>query len=227
MNDRLSMLRTVIPAHAGIQGVAALAITSSRQTSDRGEGAAPTTTPSPSRGEGWGGGESSAWVVRLSGSPLSLTLPREGGGDVVVLGLSALGKGELACITTTTPSPLTGEGGGEGERGQPTQPSLVRPKPTPTLSFPPDGPADYLWEARPGGDARLDAPRMFDRGEGAAPTTTPSPSRGEGWGGGDRVVDMPQCVFGARRPSHRSSQVPPPNPSPCRTSASSGMTCLR
>jgi len=26
------------------------------------------------------------------------------------------------------------------------------------------------------------------------------------------VVDMPRCVFGARRPSHRSSQVPPPNP---------------
>jgi hypothetical protein len=198
MNDRLSMLRAVIPAHAGIQGVAARAC-------------AEAAVPSPLEGR-CGGGEKHAATLGAVCSPLSLTLPREGGGDVVVLGLSALGKGELACITTTTPSPLTGEGGGEGERGQPTQPSLVRPKPTPTLSFPPDGPADYLWEARPGGDARLDAPRMFDRGEGAAPTTTPSPSRGEGWGGGDRVVDMPQCVFGARRPSHRSSQVPPPNP---------------
>ena len=49
----------------------------------------------------------------------------------------------------------------------------------------PEGRGDYLWEARPRADYR----DCF----------------------GD-VVDMPQCVFGARRPSHRSSQVPPPNP---------------
>jgi len=177
----------------------------------------------------------------------------------------------------------------------------------PSLNARPDkAVARFLWEARPRGDARLDAPRIFDRGEGAAPTTTPSPSRGEGWGGGERrpatpprsvrtkstptlsfpadgaadypwaipclhaswdkaaarflwehpqgvgrgckaaaprdtpadkaattslarpradyrdrfgdVVDMPQCVFGARRPSHRSSQVPPPNPLSLRDS---------
>lgn len=142
MNRALSILHPVIAAHAGIQTVVF-----------------PT-----GRGD-------YLWEPR----------PR---GDARFDAPQTFDRGEGAA-PTTTPSPLMGEGGGEGERGQPTQPSLVRTKPTSTLSFPPDGAADYLWEARPRADYR----DCF----------------------GD-VVDMPQCVFGARRPSHRSSQVPAPNP---------------
>jgi len=156
MNGAVSMLHTVIRAQARIRTVVSPTgrwdylweprprgdyrdcfgdVVDMPQTSDRGEGAAPTTAPSPSRGEG--------------------------GGD----------------------------------RGQATQPSLIRTKPAPALCFPPDGAAYYLWEPRPRGDYRdcfgdvVDMPQTSNRGEGAAPTTTPSPLKGRGEG-----ADVPKGI---------------------------------
>ena len=51
-----------------------------------------------------------------------------------------------------------------------------------SLTLSPDGRGNHLWEPRPRGDAAVRAPQTFDRGEGAAPTITPSPSTGDGWG---------------------------------------------
>ena len=68
----------------------------------------------------------------------------------------------------------------------------------------PKGRGDHLWEH----------PQGVGRGCKAAEAATTSLARPRGEYRdcfGD-VVDMPQCVFRARRPSHRSSQVPPPNP---------------
>jgi hypothetical protein len=57
---------------------------------------------------------------------------------------------------------------------------------TPTLALPPQGGGNYLWEPRSRGDAAVRAPQTFDRGEGAAPTNTPSPLMGEGGGEGEQ-----------------------------------------
>jgi hypothetical protein len=132
MNGGLSILHPAIPAlvpargHAGIQWLAARA----------GKEVASTTGIPFSLPGRWGVGEKHAATVRASSRPLSLTLSPEGRGDVVSLGFSALGKGKSACITISTPSPLKGEGGGEGERREAAPPSSVRTMPTPTLSFP-------------------------------------------------------------------------------------------
>jgi hypothetical protein len=202
MNGAVSMLRTVIRAQAGIRTVISAKargdhLCEARPRGDFSMHRAPQTDY--------------LWEARPRGDA-SLDAPQ-------TFDRGEHPSGHKGAAPTTTPSPSRGEGWGGGERRQATQPSSVRTKPTPTLSFPLDGGADYLWEPRPRGDARLDATRMFDRGEGAAPTKPPSPLT---WEARPRagycdclgdVVAMPQRVFGARRPSHSSSQVPPPHSS--------------
>jgi len=162
-------------------------------------------TPSPLRREGWGGGESAVWLVTLACGPLSLTLPREGGGDARLEAAAVLplfqhplvGKKDAIASATNTPSPLTGEGWGEGEQrtvasaddGSTPTLALVKllatrlsPQAGKSMVIPPQGGGNHLWEPRPRGDAGLGAPQTFDRGEGAAPTNTPSPLREEGGG---------------------------------------------
>jgi hypothetical protein len=166
-------------------------------------------TPSPWGGEGWGGGERDASLVTLTCSPLSLTLPHEGGGDSCLVSAAVTQTYEKSSIadqqsltsSTNTPSPSTGEGWGEGEQrtvvladvGSTPTLALVEllaarlsPQAGKSTVIPPQGGGNHLWEPRPRGDAAVRAPQTFDRGEGAAPTNTPSPSTGEGWGEGDQ-----------------------------------------
>jgi hypothetical protein len=166
-------------------------------------GVSLSDTPSPLRGEGWGGGESDASLVTLTCSPLSLTLPREGGGDSYLVSAAVTQTYEKSSIadqqsltsSTNTPSPSTGEGWGEGEQrtvasaddGSTPTLALVEllaarlsPQAGKSTVIPPQGGGNHLWEARPRGDAAVRAPQTFDHGEGAAPTNTPSPLRGCG-----------------------------------------------
>jgi len=141
-------------------------------------------TPTPLRGEGWGGGESDAWLVTPACGPLSLTLPREGGGDSCLVSAAVTQTYEKSSIadqqsltsSKNTPSPSTGEGWGEGDQ---RTVASADDSSTPTLAIPPQG----------GGDSCLvsaaviqshQKPFIADQQTLIPSANTPSPLRGEG-----------------------------------------------
>ncbi len=152
------------------------ALTPSSLTED-----APALTPSSLTEEGWGGGENAkpkpSYFNNLTPSP---ALPRQGGGRKADAPRSA--KNGVGPLESVTPSSLTEEGGGGGENAKP-KPSYFNDL-TPTPALP-----------RQGGERKADAPLPTKNGVGPSESVTPSPFKGEGWGGGENVEGS-QVQFG-------------------------------
>jgi hypothetical protein len=146
-----------------------------------------------------GGGESDAWAVTPTCSPLSLTLSPEGRGNHLwgprlyarqgALGDAGLGAPQtfdrgVGATPTKTPSPLTGEGWGEGEQ------RTVVPEVGGTLSLTlsPEGRGDTCLVSEVV-KRSFQQPHVVKQVALTLPANTPSPLRGRA---GERVNNVPR-----------------------------------